>query len=193
MDRVAKLVLERRRVQQRCPRAPTPEPGKRAPTQEPAISKAKSVSALVSCLLPVLARLCRGFPGSGSPPSGSCLFWFRLVFLSTGRGRHVPAPSGRDVGSNSGAPTQEPVQGADPRTGFYGYSLTYVGFAVLSPQTRYSTSSRLSWSFPSCRTLLYGVPGHNRGEWRRRHSPQGHKGGPAVMLGTGVSGRRVSL
>ena len=46
---------------------------------------------------------------SGPAPSGSCLFWFRLVFLSTGRGRHVPGPSGRDVGSNSGAPTQEPA------------------------------------------------------------------------------------
>ena len=63
---------------------------------------------------------------SGPAPSGSCLFWFRLVFLFLGRGRHVPAPSGRDVGSNSGAPTQEPVQGADPRTGFFRYSSTYV-------------------------------------------------------------------
>ena len=31
------------------------------------------------------------------------------MFLSTGRGRHVPAPSGRDVGSSAGAPTQEPA------------------------------------------------------------------------------------
>ena len=31
------------------------------------------------------------------------------MFLSTGRGRHVPAPSGRDVGSNAAAPTQEPA------------------------------------------------------------------------------------
>ena len=35
---------------------------------------------------------------------------------SLGRGRHVPAPGGRDVGSNAVAPTQEPVQG-DPRNG----------------------------------------------------------------------------
>ena len=49
------------------------------------------------------------------------------MFLSAGRGRHVPAPSGRDVGSSSErAPTQEPVQGADPRTGFYRYPSTYV-------------------------------------------------------------------
>ena len=47
------------------------------------------------------------------------------MFLSTGRGRHVPAPGGRDVGSSAGAPTREPVQGADPRTGFYRYPSTY--------------------------------------------------------------------
>ena len=45
------------------------------------------------------------------------------MFLFIGRGRHVPAPSGRDVGSSSErAPTQEPVQGADPRTGFFQVS-----------------------------------------------------------------------
>ena len=62
---------------------------------------------------------------SGPASSGCCLFWFRLMFLSTGRGRHVPAPGGRDVGSSAVAPTQEPVQGADPRTGFYRYPSTY--------------------------------------------------------------------
>ena len=67
------------------------------------------------------AFLVPGLWFSGPAPSGSCLFLFRLVFLSAGRGRHVPAPSGRDVGSSSGAPTQEPVRGADPRTGFYRY------------------------------------------------------------------------
>ena len=46
---------------------------------------------------------------SGPAPTGSCLYLFRLMFLSTGRGRHVPAPSGRDVGSSAGAPTQEPA------------------------------------------------------------------------------------
>ena len=46
---------------------------------------------------------------SGPAPSGSCLAFVLFLFLSFGRGRHVPAPSGRDVGSNSGAPTQEPV------------------------------------------------------------------------------------
>ena len=81
--RVAKLALERRRVQQRCLRAPTPEPGKqRAPTQEPATSKAKSGSARVFCLLPVLACLCRGFPGSGSLVLRPCPFGFVFVFCS---------------------------------------------------------------------------------------------------------------
>ena len=40
-----------------------------------------------------------------------------LCFESLGRGRHVPAPGGRDVGSNARAPTREPVQGTDPRNG----------------------------------------------------------------------------
>ena len=48
------------------------------------------------------------------------------MFLSIGRGRHVPAPGGRDVGSSAGAPTQEPELGTDPRTGFFRYPSTYV-------------------------------------------------------------------
>ena len=128
--RVAKLALERRRVQQRCPRAPTPEPGKgRRPKNRQ--SQRRNVF-LPWCPVSSLSwPACSGaflVPGrwfSGPAPSGSCLLWFRLMFFSTGRGRHVPAPSGRDVGSSSGAPTQEPVQGADPRTGFYRYPSTY--------------------------------------------------------------------
>ena len=41
-----------------------------------------------------------------------------LCFKILDRGRHVPAPSGRDVGSNARAPTRETVQGTDPRNGF---------------------------------------------------------------------------
>ena len=122
VDELPSGALERRRVQQRCPRAFAPLPSgavprtvQRAPTQEPAISKAKSGSE--TC---VLSSPCPGLPVpglswfqvagfSGPAPSGSCLFLFRLMFLSTGRGRHVPAPSGRDVGSSAGAPTQEPA------------------------------------------------------------------------------------
>ena len=96
------------------PSGTDPRTGRRAPTQEPAISKAKSVSARCSvfslscpaCAWSLLVPV-RGFPGPA--PSGSFLFWFRLVFLSTGRGRRVPAPSGRDVGSSARAPTQEPA------------------------------------------------------------------------------------
>ena len=129
--RVAKLALERRRVQQRCPRAPTPEPGKGRRPKNRHSSKAKRVSARVFCLLPVLACLWRGFPGSGSLvlrpcPFGFLFVLFRLMFLFLGRGRHVPAPSGRDVGSSAGAPTQEPELGTDPRTGFFRYPSTYV-------------------------------------------------------------------
>ena len=127
--RVAKLALERRRVQWHCPRAPTPEPGKGHRPKNRHSSKAKRVSALVSCLLPVLACLCLVSPGSGSlvspalPLRVPLCFSFCLMFLSAGRGRHVPAPGGRDVGSSAVAPTQEPVQGADPRTGFFRYLL----------------------------------------------------------------------
>ena len=116
------------RVQQRCPRAPTPEPGKGRRPKNRHSKKAKRVSARVFCLLPVLACLWRGFPGSGSLvlrpcPFGFLFFLFRLMFLFIGRGRHVPAPGGRDVGSSSGAPTQEPV--------FSGISLHLVLFNLL--------------------------------------------------------------
>ena len=132
------------RVQQRCPRAPTPEPGKghrpqnrakgadprtgqRAPTPEPGKgrrpqNRAKGADPRTgtpkkgeTCFCTGSWPTCAGaflVPGRWFPspaPSGSCLFWFRHLFLSIGRGRHVPAPSGRDVGSNSGAPTQEPA------------------------------------------------------------------------------------
>ena len=112
--RVAKLALERRRVQQRCPRAPTPEPGKgRRPKNRQ--SQRRKVFLPGYFVFSLSWPACAGaflVPGcwfSGPAPSGSCLFLFRLMFLSTGRGRHVPAPSGRDVGSSAGAPTQEPA------------------------------------------------------------------------------------
>ena len=58
---------------------------------------------VLSSLCPGLP--CRGFPGSGSLllrscPAGPVCSLFRLLSLSFGRGRHVPAPGGRDVGSS---------------------------------------------------------------------------------------------
>ena len=144
--RVAQRSLERRRVQQRCPRAPTPEPGKGRRPKNRHSSKAKRVSARGFCLLPVLACLCRGFPGSGSLvlrpcPFGFLFVLFRLMFLSIGRGRHVPAPGGRDVGSNARAPTREPVQGTDPRNGSHLLEVSPCLSLAVSP---------LLGSLPSC-------------------------------------------
>ena len=115
--RVAKLALERRRVQQRCPRAPTPEPGKgRRPKNRQ--SQRRKVVLPGYSVFSLSWPACAGVflvPGrwfSGPAPSGSCLFLFRLMFLSTGRGRHVPAPSGRDVGSAQGhRPKNRPFPG----------------------------------------------------------------------------------
>ena len=120
--RVAKLALERRRVQQRCPRgfsgaALEHRPQNRAKGADPRTGNPQRRKVfLPGCSVFSLSwPACAGaflVPGrwfSGPAPSGSCLFLFRLMFLSTGRGRHVPAPSGRDVGSSAGAPTQEPA------------------------------------------------------------------------------------
>ena len=92
------------------PSGAVPRTVQRAPTQEPAFQK-KSKR---------FPSWCPGLPVPG-------LSWFRVpvslalplrvpvcfgsasFFLSTGRGRHVPAPSERDVGSSSGAPTQGPA------------------------------------------------------------------------------------
>ena len=68
--RVAKLALERWRVQQRCPRDELhtdPRTGQRAPTQEPALLKGET------CFCPgVLSSPCPGLPVAG-------LSWFRVA------------------------------------------------------------------------------------------------------------------
>ena len=89
-----------------CPRAPTPEPSskERAPTQEPALLKRK----VVRPWCPVFALSWLSAPGLllgcsflGQVPACSCLcFCSTFCFFSVGRGRHVPAPGGRDVGSS---------------------------------------------------------------------------------------------
>ena len=128
--RVARRALERRRVQQRCPlgfsgTALGRRPQNRTKGADPRTGNLKAET----CFCPgVLSSPCPGLPVPG-------LSWFRLpgslalpllvpfMFLFTGRGRHVPAPSGRDAGSSSEwAPTQEPELGTDPRTGFFQVS-----------------------------------------------------------------------
>ena len=149
--RVAQLALERRRVQQRCPRgfssaALGHRPQNRAKGADPRTGTPKRRKVfLPGCSVFSLSwPACAGaflVPGpwfSGPAPSGSGLFWFRLVFFSTGRGRHVPAPNGRDVGSSSGAPTQGPA--------FSGIPLRT---ALLCASSRLCTSSRLPCSSPS--------------------------------------------
>ena len=102
--------------------APTLQPSnkERALTQEPPLSKRKvfrprcTVFALAWLAAPVLFLGCSfSRARSWHVP---VYFLFLLLFLSIGRGRQVPAPGGRDVGSNARAPTQEPVLGTDPRT-----------------------------------------------------------------------------
>ena len=70
------------------------------------------------CFCPgVLSSPCPGLPVpglscfrvAGSVPSGPCLAFVLFLFLSFGRGRHIPAPGGRDVGSSARTPTQEPA------------------------------------------------------------------------------------
>ena len=128
--RVARRALERRRVQQRCPRgfsgtALGRRPQNRTKGADPRTGNHKGET----CFCPgVLSSPCPGLPVPG-------LSWFRVpgslalpllvpfMFLFTGRGRHVPAPSGRDAGSSSEwASSQEPELGTDPRTGFFQVS-----------------------------------------------------------------------
>ena len=75
----------------------------------------------VFCLLPVLACLCRGFPGSGSLVLRPCPFGFLFVFVPTDVSFYWPRTSrsssqreGRRV--SAGAPTQEPALSRYPFT-----------------------------------------------------------------------------
>ena len=121
--RVAKLALDRRRVQQRCPRAPIPEPGKGRRPKNRQSQRRNVFSALVSCLLPVLGCLFRGFPGSGSLVLRSCPFGFLFalvpphVFFLLAAGVTFQLPAGGRSGQAQGhrpknwyrAPTQGPA------------------------------------------------------------------------------------
>ena len=87
---------------------------------------------------------------SGPAPSGSCLFLFRLMFLFTGRGRHVPAPSGRDVGSSSEwAPTQGPAFSGTPLRSTFTFSQLCTrryGSGLVSGTWSYSRRQTISLS-----------------------------------------------
>ena len=156
--RVAQRALERRRVQQRCPRgfssaALGRRPQNRAKGADPRTGtpkKGETFSVLVSWPACPGAFLVSGPWFSGPAPSGSGLFWFRLVFLSTGRGRHVPAPSGRDVGSSSGAPTQGPA--------FLQVSL-YVRLCCVPPRACVPRRACLALPLPLCFFLCYFFDG----------------------------------
>ena len=121
---------KRRRVQWHCPRAPTPEPGKGRRPKNRHSSKAKRVSALVFCLLPVLACLCRGFPGSGSLVLRPCSFGFLFVLVQPHVSFYWPRAS-RSSSRREGRRVKR--RGTDPRTGtgrrsrtgFYRYPSTY--------------------------------------------------------------------
>ena len=112
--RVAKLALERRRVQQRCPRAPTPEPGK---GRRPKIRQSQRRKVfLPGCFVFSLSwPACAGaflFPGrwfSGPAPSGSCLFFVPpdVSFYWPRASRSSSQREGRRV----------KCRGTDPRTG----------------------------------------------------------------------------
>ena len=105
------------------PSGAVPRTVQRAPTQEPALQKkAKRVSARVFCLLPVLACLCRGFPGSGSLILWPCPFGFLFVF-PTDVSLYWPRAS-RSSSQREGRRVKR--RGTDPRTGFFRYPSTCV-------------------------------------------------------------------
>ena len=105
--RVAWQGLRRRRVQWHCPRAPTQDPSKgRQPKNRHSPHETRNG---LSVWFPPFS----GWPGSlvllPGPGLVPVCFLFLLLFLSIGRGRHVPAPGwdGRRVKS----------KGTDTRTG----------------------------------------------------------------------------
>ena len=100
------------------PSGADPRTGQRAPTQEPAITKAKRVSARVFCLLPVLACLCRGFPGSGSLVLRPCPFGFLFGFCPLLVSFLWPRAS-RSSSQREGRRVK--LRGTDPRTGLFRY------------------------------------------------------------------------
>ena len=108
-----------------------PRTGQRAPTQEPALLKGEKCFCPGVLSLPVLARLCRGFPGSGSLVLWPCPFGFLVVFVPPIVSFYWPRASrsssqreGRRVKLRGTDPRTG--TGPDPRTGFFRYPSTCV-------------------------------------------------------------------
>ena len=199
--RVAKLALERRRVQQRCLRAPTPEPGEvRRPKNQQSQRQNVFLPWCPSCLFPVLTCLCRGFPCSGSLVSPALPLWvplcflFCLMFLSIGRGRRVPAPT-------RGTPGQAQWHRPKNRHRAPTQGLAFAGIPLRTDLL--CTSSRLACSFPCTLLFIFRVCfGHCTGYLRHRQlRTQWYKTSPQVLSGflslswrsTGCLGWRKTL
>ena len=104
---------------------PSTEQQTEAPTQETVHSQRRNV---LLCWCPALGFSALGLLGLLACPWVSLsVAGFRLFFPSFGRGRRVPAPDGRDVGSDL---FSFAVTGADPSTGFSRYPFTSVALGV---------------------------------------------------------------
>ena len=91
--------------------------------------KVKRSWCLVSCLswLARLGFLSRARVSGSFFPVPACflsVFSFSFCFFPLAAVVTFQLPDRRDVGSKARAPNQEPVQGADPRTGFFRYPST---------------------------------------------------------------------
>ena len=143
-------------------------------------SKANRVSALVSCLFPVLACLCRGFPGSGSLVSPALPLRVPLCFCSAScffllaAGVTFQLPAGGTSGQAQGhrpknryrAPTQGPA---------------FTGTPLCTTFLR--TSLCLNCSFPCTLLFIFRVCfGHCSGYLRHRQlRAQWYKTSPQVL------------
>ena len=119
--RVAQRALERRRVQQRCPRgfssaALGHRPQNRAKGADPRTGNLKGEKCFcpVFCLLPVLACLCLVSPGSGSRVPRPCPFGFLFVLVPPHVSFYWPRAS-RSSSQREGRRVKR--KGTDPRTG----------------------------------------------------------------------------
>ena len=117
------------------PSGADPRTERRAPTPEPVVSKRKvkrpwcPVSCLCWLAVPGFFLVSVRWLSCWVPAWFLSVFSFSFCLFPLAAGVTFQLPDGRDVGSNARAPTQETVQGADPRTGFYRYPSAY-GFVV---------------------------------------------------------------